>query len=796
MKRKSFRFSPFAKATGRRALIGISVILAAIAFTSCTSNNDNPVGEIDKPDVVVEDVKDILNGRLIFPVNVENLKESRLPVSTLKQVDLEVVKAAEGYSFEIEENEDGKYIVPVLRKEQTQTFETGIVKVTPKEAPEKARHVFFVFYKKDAAEVANARTRAASDGMELMGNYSNVIGSGTYRWAEVGNVVSSVFDYNKLYALAKENTNILKASQHVQTDMIELAGEDTEKTMVTWSANVGVSWKQPVTKKLTHVDVEVPNGENNQTVRKLQRVDRPVPKAVSGSVNLGINGMTEKLSNHEWYLNLLLVKTRIISMDMNRYEYKDDDTKPDFKTLASFINPQFVEDLQADTLKFQPERFFDSWGTDVITQGTFGGVNIYLYGRSENSYENSIGVDGTFSLTWSTPNVPNDRGMQFLEIFKMKNSPYLKFDAGGTYQQDNYEAATRSFKYLKTVGGNTALDPVAWESGMQSSQDTWQIISYRTSTAVEVSDSTCCLYPIEQVAQDIAAGYFVALSDEAEPTEADYAAVQRVLTNSETLYDAKAAYMEKHGLPKYERKRMVVADFMMKTDDDDRVKGLPKTFIGEDPRHPGTYRVYYPMMATKFEENYPGYAIETSCGTYNSGADTNDHYWYYALDTEDNCDGLIDVVAGWQGKDSERKKLEDDYYVLRGDNCQDGIVLDLRDKYVYVKFYDPGVSNADPNKKITAIAISVIEEDGPTSILASTGGSELKRNATESEYNAWKSWWTDAFTKEMKEERDDNIFYQKGGAHDVQFGFVYSTKTLPISRLNEKTICHPLKWGE
>ena len=187
-----------------------SVMLAATAglTVACTDNYDN---SIDVPGgtvgtVITEGALDVVHGRIVYGINADSLDNYRLPLATLQNVDIQPVKRSDSYGFRVETIDGKQYLTPSVQQEQTKAIEDAIVKISPKQHPELGRHIFIVFYKPSLYEASNpSLTRASSDGMELLGNYSNVIGSGTFRWGEVGNNKSTVFDYNKIYELAKNN---------------------------------------------------------------------------------------------------------------------------------------------------------------------------------------------------------------------------------------------------------------------------------------------------------------------------------------------------------------------------------------------------------------------------------------------------------------------------------------------------------------------------------------------------------------------------------------------------------------
>ena len=273
-------------------------------------------------------------------------------------------------------------------------------------------------------------------------------------------------------------------------------------------------------------------------------------------------------------------------------------------------------------------------------------------------------------------------------------------------------------------------------------------------------------------------------------------------------------------------------DIMMKFGTNGHKNGEPQPFVAADPRNPTTLRIDYPMMANKYAPADIGYALETSQQEYIVCEDSKDEYWYYAMALENECDGIVDVIFG----------KSKDYYYKRGDHAAaTGGLLNTKN-YVLVKFFDETVNS--PAEKITAVAIM----EG-SKVIASTGGSELKRSPTEGEVNAFnpnrsldfgeiaRLCHAACFSLSRRRRRNrmrteagkmpesltfpiknglgesndrfgfnqfwsvrterDGKWKEGGGAiinHAIHSAF--STQTLPIRRLNEKTVCHPLAWGE
>ena len=112
-----------------------------------------------------------------------------------------------------------------------------------------------------------------------------------------------------------------------------------------------------------------------------------------------------------------------------------------------------------------------------------------------------------------------------------------------------------------------------------------------------------------------------------------------------------------------------------------------------------------------------------------------------------------------------------------------------------MKYYDEGV-DIDPSKKITAIGFANI--DNHDVIISSTGGSELRMNATETEENKFNQFWDKKKWNWYAGDRSGKswVFYEGGLVRHNRFYVVYTTQDLPIQHFREGSVWQPKKWGE
>lgn len=776
MKSKKFYFALLA-----------SVMLAATAFfTSCASedNSVKPVdGAVDISEVIKEfkesGAADILHGKLFYVIPSDSLENYKLPVATTKLLDVET-EQNDYYGFREEVIDGKKYIVFLQKKPQDVPFTGMRVKVAPKGHPDMARNVVIIFTQR------SKNATRAGDNQGVLTAYSDWIGKGTHSFGQVGNQQSTIFNFDAIQQLAEDGSAgyVTANSQIGKETMLYYSGSNYKETMEKWGFTIGISGSHPKSHS-SRLGIVSTSSKVPKTIGKKKAY---YDWSISGCLNFGMSQSISSSESYEYYLSLILVRKAEMQLQMSLFDNADT-KKSSFERLVGLTTNAFLVALEnVGDENFDSSKFFDNWGTDIITQGLFGGYMLYIYGRAENAYESEVGYDGNASVKKSnTVNTDPEKNGQWYSIYQDKNCPYAQLDVSATYNEAEYDAAARAVTYSELKGGsNTDGDPKEWLAGFSEPQN-WTLISYRRDSDTPSDgkleadeDFESFVYPIEELMVNLVAGYANYLGNDL--TEEDVKALEKIADHVNELIDAKPAYLEGKARQMTAKPRLVIADFMMKKGTNNHKDGEPKAFIDKDPRNPNKRLIYYPMMANP--KNAPkdkGYAMETSQDAYVVGADGVDQYWYYALASEDDCDGIVDIIFHNGDKD---------FYYPRGDHANDGITVVANDNYVQLKYFNDG----DPKTKITAIAL-VEPKKGKAEvdhILASTGGSELKRRYNEREYDSWKNWWN----QEMKVSGDDydEYWYEGANTNNTEFIPVYSTKDLPDNSM--KNICHPLKWGE
>lgn len=760
-------------------MIGTVLMAVTFAFGMSACNDDDVDFDpyADEP-AVIEGRKDIMDGKLLFRLDANNLDQYHIPVSTLRNLDFEY--QSDYYEFKQEVIGGTRYIIPVAKAVQPDYAHIVKLKASLKDEPERTRVVFLVFYKDDV----NTRSQSGLDS-----EYSSVLGKGTNSFGKLGNTTQSVLLYDAIKHLPETHVTINPAYHE---KFISLNCQDKEETFKNWTGELGLDLQKKFKKKFQTLDLV--------TLRTKWVETEEIKSKLNVSVDLGVDVSIKEAVDYEFSLNIAKAHCSEISMDMERYEWGGNNAKVD-TLLFSLVNPDFVDQLEVDSTKFDPVKFMDRWGTDVITRGAFGASWVYIYGRKQNIYETTQNYDAHVAVSVTHPQNTEIKNMAQIFAMKMAGVDGTQVDAKYSYMKENYQETTKSLTAKLTYGGH--LGKSEWSeftNGIETNPALWTLMSYRLSGDTETEediDEGHKIYPIEDMAYNLLVMYYQrTMNDTTLTDKGDHMKTfQNYLANVNAISNAKPDYIDKNSLVVEKRSAMFLVDVMMKSGKNGKQKGEPKPFCAKDYR--GEWRMYYPMMANAYspvkEDIY--YALETSQDEYNVGIDRSDHYWYYALASERDCNyGLLDVTF-------VNENDVDTAYYKRGECARTDIGLSVQKRYVVVKPLDEGDKDADALRKKRLTAFAIRDKD-TEKIIASTGGSELRANAYQSEIDTFNNFWKVDANKTLEKDSiklhnsKDNYFYKGGGIHYHQLQPVISNKKLRINRSTQESVWHPKRWGE
>ena len=775
--------------------LAASVMLVATAglMCACTANDDNPV---DNPPVVDNGIKtgaiDVVHGEIIHYINIDRLQDYKLPVAALKDVVVEP-EDNEYFDLSVEEIDGERYIVPYQKKAPKEDLTVKRVKIYPKGMPERARNVFFVY-----GNPKKAQTRAANE-IEIA--YSQTLGMGTNIYGEVGNIVSNgepVLFYDSIMDLGQA---MYTGKTLQRVDYQESEGQDYQKTVDTYAWSVGVNITS------SKLGSKLSNKLFNKSLQQKPNATLNI------QANLGHSGSETDIKNREYYMKTCLAKKYYISLNVNtifdpQYNISEELAKYNLGLLGKTLNKKFTKTLAGcDSAEFNCFSFYKAWGTDVITQGVYGGYLQYTYSRMESCYETTSKWDASASLTYSEPksNLKGIVGAASVLTGKTAQEQYsAQFD--GSWSNEDYQSITKANSYIYIVGGNLTassggnLDVNQWLTGINDSNANLALISYRNPDSGDYNSEESCLLQIEMVIDGFIRNLEKALGENIE--EDDKQIIKRLTENGQKLYNSRYDYIANHAVFQQESDPLVIADFIVMRYDDSRPGEEPKSFVGTDIR--GKKHIYYPMMNNDFSPNTSGsnqhsYTLDATTEDYAHCSNGDwDLYFWYALEPASECDGFTDITFGnyYNFKDEGYYRLTSEHNHSKVSDDEDEYP-DGEKRAIFGKY----ASKDTPNSlKIKAIAIVGDYPENKFEVLhewiySSTGGSELHYNYTGSELDDFKNYWATDFS--MYAIDKPTTFHPQGSYEDYTCGvpihLLLSKKTLNLTSV--KDICHPKLWN-
>lgn len=803
-----------------RSLAILSALLLCVSLTSCVDNNDTPVNPTDSSEVVQEGARDIMNGRLFKVISIDTLDRCRLAVSALSHVDVKATTPSANFAAHISTIDGQRYVTLTQKQEMTNGIELVNLEVTPKGATDRTRNVLLIFRDPtkpvidDDGEVifeaqtaqARAATRAATDMPTSV--YSQILGHGTNCFDPVGNRQSTIFLFDKFSQLGQNYFEVYEQAGSGQS--FQITQSDYTSTIEDWTAAMGLDFKYTHTKL---IDISNLGGGPLKFLSRKRKV------VWQGTVNANVAGSATNVNEYEYLMSVYQVKKGDARINMDKFNFIDGSpTAKKWGSLISILDEDFIDEAcYADSTYFDPKQFFDEWGTDIITQGTFGGHYTYLYARKHGIYASSIDTDVKTHLKRTTPN--------WMNALMGTTPDGWTIDAEATYARDDYQELSGSWESITYEGGGDSFEsPEKWAQGFNDAKN-WRIISYRMATDNGYAadgydyedDETDYTYPVEKLVINLVAGWVKMKEKNGEALTADdVAAVRNAAACANRLVEGRDSYVVNHGQVCEASGSVLLAD----------LKVVEGTGHAEDDTSPrvmtdlkGKKRIYYPIMANKYfyVDGQTGYALDFHQGPLKMYAprEAKSLYIYYALDIEGCTDGLVDVSFGGgvatHLSDNMIKYWEDNGYY-----SNDLTQYSNRTFNIYVKQYDAGVHQ--PEDRITACALlwqhntdydyylTYYRYYDPTyKFIGSTGGTELPPTPTASKESAWETFWDVAsYTADTWPANGDwsNIHgYLLDYLEDIkQFKsrealiLIPSRKPLYISSL--KNVTQPKGWNE
>lgn len=152
--------------------------------------------------------------------------------------------------------------------------------------------------------------------------------------------------------------------------------------------------------------------------------------------------------------------------------------------------------------------------------------------------------------------------------------------------------------------------------------------------------------------------------------------------------------------------------------------------------------------------------------------------------------GIVDAVFATEGEIDDLTNGR--YYLKRGIQAQSHSGVAPKHNYLYLKYYDSGID--EESDKITAVGF--VDKKNSNKVIASTGGSELRPNATQTEEQDFNNFWSSEYVRWYDRDWTDWCYNEGSVTVHHPFYMIYSVADLPIKHFTAKSVWQPKKWGE
>ena len=598
----------------------------------------------------------------------------------------------------------------------------------------------------------------------LHSRYGSFLGKGTMCYGELGNQRRDILIFDQL--LQSTDPGLFQCNDNLtQLEFTEFHETSFSSLMRSWGMSMGLSCK-------IH--------------------------GVNVGFNYGYSSMRKESNDYEYLMLNCHVKRaemKINVENLRRMSTKNERTAAEF---LSYVTPLFNEEVvETPNSMIHLDTIYDRYGTDMMVQGTLGGVYSMVFTREENIHESKIQHD--FSAHAVHKEKEDTTGYKWYHYLREHSSDEdFKAEVSIRYQNQDYFKSSKAETRVMSRGGfATIKDPSKWVDAFndRSKCDHWELIQYNLASdgpQAAIKDKWF-LFNIDQMADMVVDAVEYLFTCYGKMSEADRRVLENARSNAADLRARRSMYLMNHIIQDPEKTPVVICDVMMVNDPERRTGGKPEIFVAPDPFDKTKMRTYYPMITSPYfdpkkgSKTMRGMPIDTNDDVFIGARHTSSHYWYVSLAHRGDCNGITDIR--FSSKDIAG-------YIRRGDHAGNGLGGLLPHKrYVYVRFAD---SSTKPSSLITAFGLYDSHDDYKNKIANFTEshriidtslGADIPSVHNMDHINAFLAFWGKGFTK------GDDSFFSGGGAIPHYIYPVYSTEPLPLTELSKINRPYP-KWGE
>lgn len=735
------------------------LLLPVMGFISCSDEPDDPEQDFNYD---IDD--DLLHGDVVYTINLSDLTDGDYILDTREPVDF-FTYGTTTIEIGVEDNENYQCLIAKVKdgyKGDRLVFPAYAV---GRETGDK-RNVIIVAVNdlRNEEENFEEANEALAQISPLFPTYGNFLGKGTLCFEKLGNTTRDILIFSRL---PLNDGNLFNYSNVNRTSLDEIHDTSFESVTKSWAFNVGLSG---------------------------------VAKGFTGGLNFGMHDMSRQSKDYEYFMSYLKVERtemKLLTDEIRKMSTRDNKSA---QSLVGYFATSFCEDiLEECTDLFNPTRFYNDWGTDMIYQGTLGGECKLVFTREENTYQHTIGTDIKAYVSHQDKDQPNSNTGKWYNIFMQKSKePDFKTSFDFSWQKEEYQKATHSDLKIQALGGNPSTDPNEWIKAFQNDDEysKWSVVSYLTSKDEKENDAWF-LYKMEDIATDLVNAVEKVFTQTHNMSEADKMIIANARLNIRKLEGGRLNFIDYHRVREADKTPLIIADVIMLSAGKRREKGNPKPFTAPNPANSSQYLTYYPFIVNdnyniaQGSDNMRWRPFDSNDGVLVAASKFFSQYWYYAMAHASNdCPGLTDIQF-LTPSEAHKSKYRD--YHKRGDNATQGLAgLRVKDRYCYVKYYDKNKEGYDEDKgdvtqkRITAVGFWDTHDDYKerpefTRVFASSGGTAWLPNYTGSQRETYYEKFWGSATKTLSE----NNFFEYGGRLPHHFKIVYTTDPLPIKDMKD-----------
>lgn len=722
----------------------LAASLMAAAGLLCACSENEAIGQAEALQDIQAELAatggDLTQGWNVMIWGADTLSQCEIPLGVSQE--MKVTTRSGLLSMQQTVNAEGKPVLrPVLNREISD-HEAVKLHIAVADQPSVAKDVIVVLHPAAVTRLSNDNPSQDRED-RIRARARQVLGYAISPSGDIGSL--STYPVFQIDSLA-DNYTLISDIQSQISSYEEHKGTSIEQINKSFATNLGLSGTFPVKAFMVSVGI-------GASIEK-HTMNRNVFEYLEGT-------QRDRIAN--------------IALDWDAMSRYDEDNIPFFYQLLSKSfnnaanNPSSQEYKNYPLTEEGTYAFLQNYGAYIVKQATLGGIGTFVYTREQQIHSTSIEWDFSLQaklakkkLEDSDPSTVDTTKLNLLlKIQELRGGK--ESDCGGDI---NFKVGEKSEEYFETCkssffdeykGGRRTGTGIGlnWSINYDKPEE-WVVVDFQGTKLINDP-----LVPIDSMIY--------------EPTRRALIREALALYKDENSGEMTCKYVEylcRQKKVKSEAK-LVVADFFMKWEEGDDSEWAP--FVAEGPDH--KKRMYYCLEANAYcpDKKYRGYALTMTTGEFAKCVRRGNQRYYYAMDFDDQCNGIIDIKV-------EENDDAPSGYVRRGDHSGRGIKASTNDNYTFLKL---GGKNTRYEDKIKGVGIYAYDGDSKGKVFASTPLADYPVPFTDERKQMFDKYWANGGVQSRC------VMYVHWVYQPTLYRIIYSKKALP-----EPYAFFPDKFGE